>query len=167
MASPLKALFWTLGLVYAAVLTWAGFVFPERVPMHWSGSGGPDRWGTRTEAIITLVILGLIVMGIFGALIVSVPRSGSLKWINVPGKTYWKRPENLGQAMRKIAVDLSALGCLVMGYICSVPVAIVAAANKPDAALPSWSLVIFIAWLALFAAYGVWMVAFRWRPPRA
>lgn len=167
MAFRLKKLFFTLGLAYASVLIWAGFALPERVPMHWGGSGGPDRWGTRTEAILTLVIVGVVVIGIFGALIVYVPRSGSLDWINIPGKSYWKRPENLALAMPKIAVDLGVLGCLVMGYICSVPLAIVAAANTPDAALPSWSLVTFIAWLALFAAYGVWMVAFRWRPPRA
>lgn len=85
---PVWKLFWTLGLAYGAVLTWAGFALPEWVPMHWSGSGGPDRWGTRTEAILTLVIVGLIVGGVFAALIVYVPRSGSMGRINIPGKSY-------------------------------------------------------------------------------
>ncbi len=165
MAAWLTRGFWTLSTVYAALVVWAASVLPDRVPAHWGTSGPPDRWGNRAEAIIMLVVLGVVMVGLFGSLIVFVPRSRSLTWINVPGKWYWQRPENLPRAMQMVAVDMAVIGCLSMAFCCVVPVMIVQASQTPDAALPSWSTAAFIAFIALIIGYSVWMVAGRWRVP--
>ncbi len=160
-------LFWALAILYAGLVAWAAGVLPDRVPAHWGSSGPPDRWASRTEALVMLVVLGLIMVGIFGSLIVLLPRSRSLAWVNIPNKWYWERPENLPRAMRMITGDLAVLGCLSMAFICVVPVSIVQASRTADAALPSWTLPAIVAYLVLIIGYVIWMVAARWHPPDA
>lgn len=154
--------------LYAGLVVWAARVLPERVPAHWSGTGAPDRWGSRTEAIVMLVVLGVVMVGIFGVAIVAIPRARSLTWVNLPNKWYWTRPEHASRTARMLAVDLGVLGCLALVFCCGVPVAIVGATHSPAAALPSWALPGFIAWLVLILGYALWMVVVRWRvPPEA
>ncbi|MDN5765844.1 MAG: DUF1648 domain-containing protein [Humibacillus sp.] len=58
MRSWLTKLFWVLAAAYFALVAWAAFALPERVPMHWSGTAGPAQWGSRTAAVIMLTGLG-------------------------------------------------------------------------------------------------------------
>ncbi|OFE16645.1 hypothetical protein BA895_03400 [Humibacillus sp. DSM 29435] len=166
MRNWLTKLFWVLVAVYFALVVWSAFALPDRVPMHWSGAAGPDEWGSRTAAVIMLTGLGLIMVAIFGTLLVAIPRSRSLTWVNLPHKAYWQRPENLPRAVDRVATDLAVIGALTMAMICAVPVAIVAATSRPDASLPGWALAVIIGWLVLLTGYLVWMVAVRWRVPR-
>ncbi|MDN5789264.1 MAG: DUF1648 domain-containing protein [Micrococcales bacterium] len=166
MRTWLTKLFWALTAAYAAVVAWSALVLPERVPMHWSGTAGPDRWGSRTEAVIMLAALGVIIAAIFGTLLVVIPRSRSLTWVNIPNKDYWQRPEHLARALDMVGTDLAIIGALTMAMICAVPVSTVEAANRPDASLPGWTLPVIIGWLVLVTGYLIWMVAVRWRVPR-
>lgn len=165
MATWLRRLFWTLAACYAALVVWAARVLPERVPAHWGGTGPPDRWGSRTEAVVMLAVLGVIMVAIFGGLLVLVPRSLSLAWVNLPHKAFWQQPEHLPQAMRMMAVDMGVLGCLALAVSCAVPLAIVAATHSPTAALPGWAMPVFVGYLVLTLGYAAWMVTVRWRPP--
>ncbi len=166
MRSWLTKLFWVLAAAYFALVAWSAFALPERVPMHWSGTAGPDQWGSRTAAVIMLTALGLIMVAIFGTVLVAIPRSRSLTWVNLPNKAYWQRPENLPRAVDMVAADLAFIGTLTMAMICAVPVATVAATRRPDESLPGWALAVIVGWLVLLTGYLVWMVAVRWRVPR-
>lgn len=165
MARWLTRLFWALAGLYAALVAWAATVLPERVPAHWSGTEAPDRWGSRTEAIVMLVVLGVVMVGTFGTLISYAPRSLSHTWVNLPFKSFWQRPEHLPQAMRMISVDFGVLGCLAVAFCCAVPVSIVEAAASTDAALPGWTVPVLVGWLVLTLGYTLWMTTVRWRPP--
>jgi hypothetical protein len=165
MATWLARLFWTLAAVYAGLVVWAAGVLPERVPAHWSGTGPPDRWGRRAETVVMLVVLGVIMVGVFALILVLIPRSRSLAWVNLPSKWYWEQPERLPETLHRIKVDLGVLGCLAVAFSCAVPITIVDATLSPDAALPAWSVWWFAVWLALFLGYTVWMVVVRYRVP--
>ncbi len=166
MHSLLTKLFWALVAAYFALVAWAAFALPERVPMHRSGTAGPDQWGSRTAAVIMLAGLGVIMVAIFGTLLVAIPRGRSLTRVNLPNKAYWQRPENLPRAVDMVVADLGVIGVLTMAMICAVPVTIVAATRRPDASLPGWTLPVIIGWLVVLTGYLVWMVAVRWRVPR-
>lgn len=166
MRTWLTRLFWLLVAAYFALVAWSALTLPERVPMHWSGTAGPDEWGSRTAAVIMLTVLGLVIVAIFGTMLVALPRTRSLTWVNVPNKVYWQRPENLPRAMHRVGADLAVIGVLTMAMICAVPVAIVGATRRSDASLPGWAVPVIVAWLALLTGYLVWMVAVRWRVPR-
>lgn len=105
MRNRLTKLLWVLVPAYFALVAWAAFTLPERVPMHWTGTAGPDQWGSRTSAVIMLTGLGLIIVAIFGTLLVTLPRSRSLTWVNLPNQAYWQRPENLPRAVDMVAAD--------------------------------------------------------------
>ena len=166
MHSRLTKLFWVLVAAYFALVAWSAFALPERVPMHWGGTGGPDQWGSRTAAVIMLTGLGLVMVAIFGTMLVAIPRTRSLTWVNLPNKAYWQRPENLPRALDMVAADLAVIGAVTMALICTVPVATVAATRRPDASLPGWALAVIVGWLVALTGYLVWMVAVRWRVPR-
>jgi uncharacterized membrane protein len=168
MATWLARLFWTLATAYAGLVVWAAGVLPERVPMHWSGTGPPDRWGSRTETTVMLVVLGVIMVGTFGLMLVFIPRSRSLAWVNLPNKWYWEQPERLPETFHRIKVDLGVLGCLAVAFSGVVPLTIVEATLSDEAVLPAWSVAAFVGWLALFLGYTIWMVVVRYRvPPEA
>ena len=167
MRTWLTRLFWALTAAYFALVAWSALTLPERVPMHWSGAAGPDQWGSRAETVVLLAGLGLVMVAIFGTLLVAISRSQSLTWVNIPHKAYWQRPENLPRAVHMVAADLAVIGALTMGMICAVPVSIVAATRRPDESLPGWALAVIIGGLVLLTGYLVWMVAVRWRVPRA
>ena len=166
MRTWLTTLFWMLAAVYVALVAWSALVLPDRVPLHWSGTAGPDQWGSRTETVVVLAGLGLVMVAIFGTLLVAIPRSRSLTWVNIPNQAYWQRAENLPRAVAMVTADLAVIGVLTMVMICAVPVSIVAATGRPDESLPPWTLPVIIGWAVLLTGYLVWMVAVRWRVPR-
>ena len=51
-----------LGMAVAGALAWPHL--PERVPMHWGLTGGPDRYGSRLEAVLLVpgVTLGVYLL---------------------------------------------------------------------------------------------------------
>ncbi len=115
MRSWLTKLFWVLVVASFALEAWSAFALPERVPMHWSGTAGPDQWGSHTAVAIMLTGLGLIMVAVFGTLLVAIPRSRSLARVNLPNKASWQRPENLTREVHMVAADLAVIfGWLVL-----------------------------------------------------
>ena len=69
-----RTFFWVLTLGYAAALAWAWTVLPERVPVHWSGTGGPDRAVGRDRAVVEPALVGGATTALFVALAAWMPR---------------------------------------------------------------------------------------------
>ncbi|EWT06104.1 hypothetical protein N864_24165 [Intrasporangium chromatireducens Q5-1] len=167
MRTGLARLFWGLGVLYAALVVWAALVLPDRVPAHWGSAAPPDRWAGRTETIVMFALLGIVMVGIFAVLLALVSRNSSLTWVNLPNKQFWQRPENLPSARRRLAVDVTVLGCLAVAFSCAVPVSVVLASHTPGGALPSWTAPVLVAWVCLTLGYSIWMSTVRWRVPPA
>lgn len=47
-------------MIGAAVWVWLSLPIDEQVPVHWNAAGEPDRWGSRSEAMIShYVVIGV------------------------------------------------------------------------------------------------------------
>lgn len=152
-----RAAFWTAAGVFAAALGWAWSVLPERVPVHWSNSAGPDRVVERGRAVLEMGAIGLALMLLFAGLALWMPR---MPWtlVNVPHKEYWQRPENRQRAVRMLAADSWGMGAACLAFLVVVLLQIVLAADDPDPRIgaPFWiSFGIFTAGVLGYAVLGV------------
>lgn len=59
-ASFPKAVLAITTLAWLIAVGWLVATLPERVPLHWSLSNTPDRWGSRGEAIAFAVLMPLV-----------------------------------------------------------------------------------------------------------
>lgn len=159
--SGVRALVAVCALSWAAVTVWCAVTLPDRVPMHWSGSG-VDRWGGRTEAL--LFLLG------FGAASFLLPLLSRLAtaWpdgINVRDKDWWLRtPERLREFERRLRGDLWVVTASMLLTFALVGVVMNVAAHRPNGAVPlAW--VVSVALPVLLAvAYVVWHSLTGYRP---
>lgn len=155
---------WASVAVYAAVVAWAGTVLPDRVPLHWGASSESDRWGSRTEAVLTFAALGVFLTAMFVAM-AWVGARASMSWLNIPHKDYWTQPEREATTRHRVVDDIAWIGVLSMVFIWALPIVTVQAARDPSHALPAWFFVVLVAWLVALLGYCVWMVAVRWKVP--
>jgi len=153
-------------VLYAASIVVAAAVLPTRVPLHFTGSGEPDRWGSRTEAVLTFGLIGAglaLLLGGSAALMDRLPlRSGT---VNLPHKEWWlATPEREAEARRRLRADLYGLAAAVMTFLTAAVVVTVATARSDDPSL-GWPFMVavgvFVVGVVLWA---IWMSVARYRP---
>ncbi|WP_181407589.1 DUF1648 domain-containing protein [Nocardioides sambongensis] len=154
-----RAVFIGSCLAYAAAWVLACVRLPDRVPLHFGGGGDVDRWGGRTEALVTFAVLGLAMIALFAGLAaVRVPTS----MLNVPHKEWWtattEREERMRTMMRE---DGLRLGAATLLLLTAVLLLTVRAAGLAEPRLDGW----FAVALGLYLAYlaGFTLHAFRVR----
>ena len=153
--------------VYLVLLGWAWSVLPDGpVPLHFGAGGEPDRFGSRTDAVVAFAAIGLgtaVLLAGTAALLAS--RHIGWQMVNLPHKAYWSADERRPQARRMMAEDLAWLGAMTMGLLCSALVATVATARS-GGGLTSWFLVALALYLVLVLGWAVRMHTSRYRPPQ-
>ena len=80
-------------------------LLPDRVPIHFGPGGIPNGWATNLAG--TAMVLGVHCLVFFSlylapGLLAKVPA----KWINLPNRDFWLRPEHRAQAMAQFAQHL-------------------------------------------------------------
>ncbi|WP_409483054.1 DUF1648 domain-containing protein [Arsenicicoccus dermatophilus] len=120
---------------WVGVLVWSWRMLPERVPLHWGdGSGHPDRWGGRTEWLITSLPVGLLVL--------SMPFLSRLSFvwpdgINAPHKEWWlDEPRRLVTFERLVREDLWLMTASTLAFVTAMEGLTVVSARRGDAVLP-------------------------------
>jgi hypothetical protein len=153
---------------YGALVVAAAAALPGRVPLHYGMGGDPDRWGTRTEAVVTFALVGgglAAVLGGVAALASRLPLRSA--WVNLPHKTWWTAtPEREQRARQRLRQDLYAVAAGVMVLLFAVLALTIAAARGDDARLPGGPVVpvgILVVALAAALALVIWMPR-RYRP---
>ena len=151
-------------MVYAGVVAASWWLLPDRVPLHFGASGQPDRFGSRTEAVVTSALLGAGIIALF---------AGLARWMrrlppamaNIPHKEYWFTPEHEPRLRRMLATDLYLFGAMTLAFLLGMEVMIIGTARSEDPSLAPW----FWGWLGVFLVatlgYGVHMTRSRYRPP--
>lgn len=163
-----RAFFWLTVVLGVALTVLAWFVLPERVPLHFGGSGEVDRWGSRAEAVVTTgaMVLGLAV--VFQALAVWVPRAPA-SLLNLPArdKEWWlATPDRRRQLNQRLEVDLHLLGGATLLLVVAIELLVMSRARQDDPALGPWSWVLLAIYLVAVLGYTGYMVAVRYRTPR-
>lgn len=151
-------------VAYAVLVVVAAVTLPERVPLHFGLGGDADRWGSRSEAVLTFALVGggvALLLGGVAALAGRLPLRSS--WVNLPHKDWWTAtPEREERARRRMRQDLYAVAAGVMVLLVVVLAMTIAAARSDAARMPGG------AWLPIVVLAGalalvIWM-PFRYRP---
>lgn len=144
-------------VLYVVAWAAAAVLLPERVPLHFAGSGEPDRWGGRTEALVTFAILGAAMGSLLGG--VALARF-PIGWVNVPHKDWWTAtPERTARLRRMIRDDGLRIGTATMLLLGALIVLTIRAARLADPHLDAGALLVI-------AAYLAWILGFAWRTYR-
>jgi len=124
-------------------------LLPARVAVHFSFSGIPDGWSSRTEFLVLfaalILFLPALMLGIAWAIKV-LPTS----MINMPNSDYWLLPERKEEAFRRIQSVLHAIAATTTSLLLFMFIATVHANRQEEVRLASWS------WLGM-AVYCVAM----------
>ncbi|WP_323794054.1 DUF1648 domain-containing protein [Nocardioides sp.] len=150
---PVRARWWFLGslVAYLLVLAAAALLLPDRVPLHFDGSGAVDRVGSRTEALVVFGLVGALLGAVLGGAAAWSPRM-PLTFINLPAasKEWWTAtPEREGAMRRRMERDLWAIAAATVLLLCGVCLLTVRAARSVDPGLGPWFWVV----LGLYLLY--------------
>lgn len=158
---------WRTALVgYAALVCVAAVSLPDRVPVHFDGSGGADRWGSRWEALVAFAAVGALVWAAFDGSALLIRRIG-IEWLNLPHKRWWtETPDREATARARIAEDLHLLGLLTMLLLIAVLSSQILVAADPEPALPRWTWLVIGVYFLASLGWCVWMLVGRYRPAR-
>ena len=133
---------------YAALLVAAGWLLPEQVPLHFGIGGAPDRWGSRTEALVIFALVGAgaaVLLGGGARLARSLPLRSV--WVNLPHKDWWTAtPEREQRARRELARQMYTIATATMVLVGTAVVLTVVAARRddPDLGASGWVLLALV-----------------------
>ena len=160
--------FWVSVLAGLAAVTVAWFVLPDRVPMHFGESGQVDRWGSRTEYVVSMgaIIGGLALL--FWVLTIVTPRIPE-SMLNIPSrdKQWWlatrERREELN---RRVIEDLHVIGAATLLLIVATEVITMSQADRSQPTLGPWVWIMLAVYLVGMLGYCGYLVAVRYRAPQ-
>lgn len=96
----LPVVVYLLCLVGAGVVWWAcSHNLPQKVATHFDISGRADGWMSGSEFLRSFGLFGLLLPLLVPA-IMGILRILPERWLNIPQKDYWMRPENRGEIGR-------------------------------------------------------------------
>lgn len=116
---------------YAVALGVGGVVAPDRMPLHWGLGGEPDRLGSRTRWLVENGLLGVTLL-LLAALALVIAARTPVRWLNVPDKKYWSRPENTPRLRRMLTEDLALIFAEIGWLFTAFLVVVVFQARRGD-----------------------------------
>lgn len=155
MSKAARRWFWITVALYAGAWLVALGWLPERVPLHFGGSGGVDRWGTRAQALVGFAALGVGLGALLGGTAAFSDRIPPAL-LNTPRKDWWTAtPERLADLRRRNRDDLYVIAAATQLLVTAVVLETVRAARSPDPHLGPVFFVCLGAYLVFVAAWVV------------
>jgi uncharacterized membrane protein len=131
-------------------------ILPDRVAIHFGLGGAPDGWGsslTSTLMMLGIHILVFCLLYFSPRLLTEVPS----KWVSLPNRDYWLRPENRAQAVEKFRHRMWQFGTALFLFMFFASLLTIRANLSDPVRLDER---LFLTGLAIFLAYAVsWTVA--------
>lgn len=162
-----RSIFWLSVLVGVVGTSASWFVLPERVPLHFGGSG-VDRWGSRTESVVFFAIAVGSLALLFWVLAIAMPRAPETL-LNIPerDKVWWlATPERRDKLIRMVVSDLYAMGAATIVFLVALQAMIIREARRSEPALGPFFWVVFSTYMALVLGYSGYAIVVRYRAPR-
>ncbi len=147
--------FWAAALLYAVAWGCAAQLLPSRVPMHFTSSGGVDRWAGRGEALILFAVVGAV-LGLLFLVLATYADRMPIEFVNTPHKSWWTAtPERTAALRRRTEQATWAVGAATMTLLAAIEVCVVRAARSDQPHLDWLFAVCFVAYLAFIV---VWLI---------
>ena len=149
--------------LYALAVLVAAAVLPERVAVHFGGTGAADRFGSRTESLVVQACVGAVVLLLAVGADVALRRV-PLSSIDVPHADHWKTPQHEPELRRRLRADLTGFFAATLLLLTAVSLAVTEANASGDGHLPWWSFAALVAYLVGTAGWLVHQLTGRYRP---
>ena len=153
--------------VYATSIAVASALLPARVPLHFAGSGEPDRWGSRAEAVLTFWSDRRRAGAAPGRLgRADGPAAAALRdWSTSRTRTGgWPRPSGRRRRGAGCAPTCTAWRAVTMAFLVGVLGVTVAAARSDDPSL-GWPFMVAVgACVVAVVLWTIWVSVARYRP---
>lgn len=148
-----------------AVLLISLLILPERIAVHFGLGGEPDRWASRETNLLFFVVFLVPMFALLwysARLMLAVPA----KWINLPHKEYWLKPERRAEMRRMMERLFHEFGIALFAFFFYISLLTIDA-NLSDPVRLNEAL--FLPGLVIFLAYTVYwtiklVLAFRVPP---
>lgn len=99
-----------------ALLLVSVLMLPDQVAMHFAAGGAPDAWGSKWLHALLLLLIEVPLFALFasaGRLTAAVPA----RWLSLPHKDYWLRPENRAELEARFGALMQEFGCALFGLL--------------------------------------------------
>ena len=109
----LMASFFVVTVGFLGFTLWAHTQLPDRVPVHFDGSGRPDRISSKMELTGVNLGVGVMMLALFGTLpffIEKIP----VKYWNLPNKEYWLTLGRKKEAVVQMNIYYVGMGLATM-----------------------------------------------------
>lgn len=127
---------------------------PAVVASHFDGAGVPNGWSSRVTYSILLISIGVLLpLGII-VMVHRLTRRGA-EHLNIPARDYWLRPENVGEAVRRVRGYMWWLGCVMTVTALGVHALILAAHRSEPPRLSTRGILVVIGGAA--GAFILWI----------
>ncbi|MBN2452113.1 MAG: DUF1648 domain-containing protein [Lentisphaeria bacterium] len=148
----MRAVFWMAFVANVAVTSVSLAVLPARVAIHFGVDGMADNWASKAASALLMTGVHLLLLGL---LCFSTRLAWRLppRWINLPHKEYWLRPENLPRARTLVEQHMWRIGTATFLFFLAVGLLSLQANLSDPVRL---NLRLFLPALGLFLAYTAW-----------
>ena len=140
-------------------------ILPDPVAIHFRGGGIPDAWASKwTHALIFMVIQ----LPLF-ALCLSVRRltlDSPAKWISLPNKNHWLKPENRKELEARFSVLMEEFGVALFAFLFVVGLLTLDANLSDPVRLNESLFLLFFAAFMLYVLYWLIKLFRRMQVPR-
>ena len=112
-------IFFLLAFGLAGFAIWTHGRLPDRMAVHFDGSGTPNRWSGKWEMTGAMLGVSLLYILLFGVFSIYLPKMPSNLW-NLPCKDYWLAPERAAETLTSFGRDYLWMGILMLlltGYV--------------------------------------------------
>lgn len=159
-----RLVLWLALAAWAGVFLWLALSLPDRVPTHWSRSGVPDGWSSRTGALALFAgfLLMTLPLVLLSRLVLLAP-----DLVNAPHREWWtSTPRRVLRFERLVREDLMVVVALTLLLLVSTGLVMGYAAGQPTGAAPGWSFwVVLVTYLVVLTLLVLRMYrSRRYRP---
>ncbi|MET0068424.1 MAG: DUF1648 domain-containing protein [Candidatus Thiodiazotropha sp.] len=139
-------------------------MLPDRVAIHFGQGGMPDGWASNLTS--TLIMLGLHTL-LFCSLYFS-PRllvSAPAKWISLPNRDYWLKPEHRAQAVAILSQQMWQFGTVLFLFMLFVGLLTLKANLSDPVRLDEVPLIVALVIFLVYTAYWTFALLRAFRIP--
>ncbi len=116
--APASALL-ILGALAAVQMAYYYPLLPERLAVHFGGSGAPDGWSGKAAFVATYGAVELVVV-LFGLGFALILDRIPVTLLNVPNKGYWFSTERRRESMEFLKTQVLWIGASTLGFFVAI-----------------------------------------------